>query len=71
MADYSFDVTAQQWRQDPYYVASSAPIQKITVIASTKQGAVEEARRVLGTPDAHRYWRVWIGAARDVRLVAI
>ena len=69
MADYAFEVTAQQWRTDPYYVASSAPVHKVEVVASTEDEARAEAKRVLGPPADHRYWRTWIKRGRDVRLI--
>lgn len=69
MTDYAFTLTAQQWRDDPYYVASSAPVHKVTVVASTKQEAFNEAERVLGAPSSHRYWRYWVKEMKDVRLI--
>lgn len=69
MSEYAFKMDAQQWRDDPYYVASSAPVQKLTVVASTKADAVTEALRVLGTPERYRHWKIWVRDATDVRLV--
>jgi hypothetical protein len=70
MTDYAFTLRAQQWRDDPYYVASSAPMHTLTVVASTKQEAFNEAERVLGAPDRYRYWRYWVTETKDVRLIA-
>lgn len=69
MADYSFEVTAQQWRDDPYYVASGYPLERVTVVASDKTGAMEAAKVVLGDADRGRHWRFWFGKVIDVRLV--
>lgn len=69
MADYQWKIAAQQWRDDPYYVASSAPIQKVTVVAPTKQEAINEAARILGPAADHRHWRYWVGEATDIRLL--
>jgi hypothetical protein len=68
--EYAFTCKAQQWRADPYYVASSSTVHKITVVASTKAGAIEEAKRILGEPDSGRYWRVFVLEAVDVRVAA-
>lgn len=70
MAEYAFEVTAQQWREDPYYVASGAPVHKIEVIASTEEEARAEAKRDLGPAQTYWYWRTWIKRGRDIRLVA-
>lgn len=69
MAEYAFEVKAQQWRDDPYYVASSAPVHKLTVVAETIAGARTEARNLLGPPSSHRVWKLWVGQGRDLRLV--
>jgi hypothetical protein len=68
MADYVFKLTAQQWRDDPYYVASSAPVHSVEVVASTKQEAIDEAARMLGPAASHRYWRFWVKSSRDIRI---
>lgn len=70
MAEYVFKVKAQQWLDDPYYVASSAPMHELAVIAETKAGARAEALRVLGKPADYRYWRTWTTQGKDVRLIA-
>ncbi len=67
-ADYAFKLTAQQWPDDPYFVASSAPVKKITVVAATQAEAFTEAVRVLGPSDSDRYWRFWVDSVVDVRL---
>jgi hypothetical protein len=69
VSEYAFKMDAQQWRDDPYYVASSEPVQKLTVVASTKADAVTEALRVLGRPADYRVWKVWVRDAIDIRLV--
>ena len=69
MSDYAFSLTAQQWRTDPYYVGSSAPVHRLTVVAATKQEAINEGARVLGEASAHRYWRFWVKSMKDVRLL--
>lgn len=70
MAEYVFDVTIQSWDRDPYYVASSAPVHKLEVVASTDEEARAEAKRVMGEPEHGRYWRTWIKRGRDIRLIA-
>lgn len=66
---YAWDMRAQSWRDDPYYVSSSAPIYPVEVVASTKQEAIQEAARVLGSAGDHRHWRFSQIKGRDVRLV--
>jgi hypothetical protein len=68
MADYAFEITAQQWSRDSYYVSSSRPVIRVTVVASTQADAVTEAKRMLGDPERSRYWRIGVGKAIDVRL---
>lgn len=67
-ADYAFKLTAQQWRDDPYYVGSSAPVKQITVVAATQAEAFTEAVRVLGPSADHWYWRFWVESVVDARL---
>lgn len=69
MADYVFEITAQAWRTDSYYVGSSQPVHHIKVVASTEGEAQIEATRVLGELDRSWYWRFWVESAKDVRLV--
>ena len=69
MSDYVFKLTAQQWHTDPYYVRSSAPVHQLTVVAATKQEAINEGARVLGEAADHRYWRFWVKSMKDVRLL--
>ena len=70
MNEYAFKFTAQAWRRDPYYVGSSQPIKKVTVVATTEKKARDEARRVLGNLNEDYYWRFWLKETRDVRLTA-
>lgn len=69
MAEYAFKCDAQQWRDDSYYVASSAPVYPVTVVAATKAEAVTEVLRVLGPAERYRVWKVWVRETTDVRLV--
>jgi hypothetical protein len=66
--DYAFTCEAQQWSNDSYYVASSSPVHKLTVVASTKSEAVSEVKRVVGDAERGRHWKVWVREAVDVRL---
>ena len=69
MSDYEFDLKAQQWSKDTYYVGSSATTYPMTVIASTKQEATDKATAVLGTPEYDYYWRFWVLNIREVQLL--
>ena len=66
---YAWDMKAQQWRDDPYYVASSAPIEKVTVVAATRAEAFKELWRVLGPASSHRRWKGWVLGCKDARLI--
>lgn len=68
MAEFAFKIRAQQWRTDPYYVGSSAPVYPVEVVAETKQEAINEAARMLGDPARDRYWRFWVDSVKDARL---
>lgn len=65
---YAWEMKAQQWRDDPYYVASSAPMQKVTVVAPTRPAAFEELWRVLGPAASGRHWKGWVLSAKDIRI---
>ena len=71
MSDYEFDLKAQQWSKDRYYVGSSDRNYPMTVIASVKQEAIDKAVAVLGAPDYDRYWRFWVLNIREVKLLAV
>lgn len=66
---YAWDMKAQQWRDDPYYVASSAPMERVTVVAATRKQAFAELWRVLGPASSHRHWKGWVMGCKDARLV--
>lgn len=67
---YQFTFDMQTWDRDPYYVASGAPVYRdISVIASTKQEAMVEGERLMGSPGSGRYWRFFKIKAVDVRLI--
>lgn len=68
MADYAFQLEAQQWRTDPYYVASGRPIKHLTVVATSEDLAIEEAKKVLGEPERGYYWRFVTRDIKDARL---
>ena len=68
MTDYAWKMTAQAWRDDPYYVGSSAPLNPIEVVAPTRQEAMNEAARVLGPLRRGWVWRFFDIKGRDVRL---
>ena len=70
VADYSWKFKAQAWRTDPYYVASSQPIKRVIVAASTEDEARDEARRMLGPLLHGWYYRFWLVKAKDIRLLA-
>ena len=70
MSDYEFDLKAQQWSTDNYYVASSSRIYPMTVISTTKQEAIDKAEGVLGTPSSGHYWRFWTLNIREIRTTA-
>lgn len=65
---YAWEMSAQQWRADPYYVASGAPVERVTVVASTREEAFAELWRVLGPARRHRVWKGWVLGAKDVRI---
>ena len=69
MSSYVFEIKAQQWDRDSYYVASNYPIHRLMVVATTKEEALIETDRVLGYPADGRYWRHWIVSVKDIRLV--
>ena len=69
MSDYAFEMTAQQWNNDSYYVSSSKPLYQLTVVASTKSEAVTEVKRLVGKPDRDHYWSIRVLSAKDVRLI--
>lgn len=67
---YQFTFDMQTWDVDPYYVGSGAPVYRdVTVIASTKTEALEEGKRLMGSPGNSRYWRFFNLKAVDVRLI--
>lgn len=68
-SDYSWKFKAQAWDKDPYYVASSAPIKNVTVVASTEDEARAEAERMLPPLRNGYYYRFWLIKAKDVRLL--
>jgi predicted RNase H-like HicB family nuclease len=70
VADYQFNLTAQAWRRDSYYVASSQPIRELQIVASTEDEARTEAHRVLGEIDSSWYWRIRVQSMKDVRLLS-
>ena len=49
--------------------ASSAPIEKVTVVAATRAEAFKELWRVLGPASSHRHWKGWVLGCKDARLV--
>jgi hypothetical protein len=68
-AQYAWPISAQQWDDDPYYVASSWPVHKVVVVASNQKDAIAEALRLLGESKRGRHWRTWTGKAKDLRLL--
>lgn len=69
MAEYAFKMKAQSWARDPYYVASSAPVRELTIVASTENEAREEAKRILPGLADDRYWKFWVVSTKDIRLL--
>ena len=69
VAEYSWEFKVQAWRTDRYYVGSSQPVDRITVVASTEVEAKVEARRMLGPLNSGWYYRFWLIEAKDIRLL--
>lgn len=69
--DYAWKMVGQSWSNDTYYVGSSYPYQKVEVVASTRQEAINEAARMLGNAGNGRHWRFFDIKARDVRLIPL
>ena len=55
---YKFDVRVAKADREGYYYTDWSKAQRMTVIATDKQGAVNEACRIMGDPPSGRYWLV-------------
>ena len=66
---YAWSMQGQSWSDDPYYVASSAPMRPVTVVAATKKDAIAKASTILGSAGDHRHWKFFRINAKDLRLM--
>ncbi|PRB01776.1 hypothetical protein [Microbacterium sp. MYb64] len=70
MAEYAYDMIAQPWRKDPYYVASGQRKERVEVVASNDAEAFTETRKLLPTINDAYYWRLWVNKRTDLRILA-
>lgn len=70
MADYAYTMRAQAWNRDSYYVASSAKVHEVAVVASSEEDARAEARRILPELNSSHYYRFWLDKVKDIRLLS-
>lgn len=69
-AEYEFDLRAVDCDREGYYFPRWDRAQKITVVATTKQAAINQAAAVLGDPPRGKsgwYWGFKVDAIRPAR----
>lgn len=67
---YAWSMIGTSWSDDPYYVASGRPGRPVTVVATERQEAINEAARMLGDAGSHRHWQFTQIKAKDLRLMS-
>lgn len=70
MAQYVYEMGAQPWRRDPYYVASSQKKELLSLVARNDDEAFVEARNLLRPIDSAWYWKIWVISRTDLRIIA-
>ena len=67
--DYEVTMYLQEWRNGPYDGAGSGPLYPVAVVAKTRQEAIDEAARTMGTLPHGYHWRATEIKITDLRLV--
>lgn len=66
--EFRFEMWATHRPDDAYYVTNWDRKKKITVVAPTKQDAIDKARVALGSAGHHRYWTFRVTSVTDHRI---